>query len=176
MLIDIIISIILLVLFIKGIKKGFLNSLPFILAVFFIFIIPNRYENYFWELLKNYSFSYFVSKLLIYLSSFLIFYFFFKILAYLFEKILEFLHLGWLNSLFGGFLGILKGILLVWFFFFILFNISSKSENFIKEKNVSYHLYTYGNYFYQLVATKFLEKYNLNFWKNFLVCLRNLEK
>lgn len=167
-LIDIIILIVLLGLFIKGIKRGFLNSLPFILAIFFLFRITHRYENYFLELLKNYSFPYSVAKLLIYLSSFFILYFFFKILTYLFKKILESFHLEWLNSLFGGLLGILKGIFLVWFFFFILFNISPKSEKFIKEKNISYHLYSYGNYFYKLVETKFLQKYNFNFWKNFL--------
>jgi uncharacterized membrane protein required for colicin V production len=175
-LIDIIIGIVLLIFFIKGIKKGFLNSFAFILAFFFLFRITNRYENYFLQLLKNYSFPVLIAKLLIYLSSFLILYFFFKILTSLFTKILEFLHLGWLNSLFGGFWGILKGVFLTWLFFFILFNISPRSEKFIKEKNISYHLYRYGNYFYKLVETKFLPKYDLNFWKNFLASFKNPER
>jgi hypothetical protein len=57
-----------------------------------------------------------------------------------------------------------------------LFNISPRSEKFIKEKNISYHLYRYGNYFYKLVEKKFLPKYDLNFWKNFLASFKNPER
>lgn len=166
-LITIIFFIILIIFFIKGIKKGFFFSISSILTIIVGIKIIDKYYNYFFGLLKPYRLPPFFLKILIYLSIFVILFFIFKLIGYFFTIILKVLHLNWLDKLLGGFLETIKCLVLIWFFIFLSLNIYPKSENFIKNSNLLYQLYNYGNHFYSTIEKKFLKK-------NYLTNLKNL--
>ncbi|MEO0097057.1 MAG: CvpA family protein [candidate division WOR-3 bacterium] len=167
MLITIIFLIILIIFFIRGIKKGFFFSISSILAIIVGIKILDKYYNQFFNFLKPYHLPLFLSKILIYLFLFIILFFIFKLIGYLLAVILKALHLNWLDNLLGGILETVKGLILIWFFIFLSLNIYPKSEDFIKKSYLTFQLYNYGNQFSSIIEKKFLKR-------NYLTNLKNL--
>ncbi|MCX7837146.1 MAG: CvpA family protein [candidate division WOR-3 bacterium] len=172
-LITIIFLLILIVFFIRGIKRGFLFSISSILAILLGIKIIDKYYTYFLNFLKPYNLPLFISKILIYLFVFIILFFLFKLITYLFTIILKAFHLNWLNNLLGGFSEAIKGLILIWFFIFLSLNIYPKTENFIKKSNFTYQIYNYGNQFYSTIEKKILKRDYLANLKNLLSSIKN---
>ena len=117
---DIILSIIIFVFFLFGLKKGFIATVINLAAFILFFILIVYIGPIFKEIIQlNFTVNDFLASTLSYFAIFLIIFLISAILIKILTKILKALKINWINRLLGGVLGIANALIIITVLFLI---------------------------------------------------------
>ena len=118
---DLIIIIPVVLLFIRGISKGFIFELVSLIGLVLGILAAYYFAGYVQDFLKDYfSVKEQTLRIIAYVVIFLVVYLIIYLIGKTIEKSIDMMAMGWLNKLLGAIIGLAKGIVLVGIILFII--------------------------------------------------------
>lgn len=152
MIIDIVFIVILIYFTVRGIRLGFLLSVLNLLKWFILIY----YNNYLINILSKYiaiDMNSEYSLIIMYIITFIVFYIILSIAVIILNKIFKLVLGGMpINSIIGGVLGMLKGIVITFVSFIILTQVASINDRTRKEIESSYISPYYAKYSLEIIG------------------------
>lgn len=113
-LIDLIITIALLIAFVRGYRNGLIKEIMSLISIFFGLFLAIYFSDYIKSfLIEKFQYQSNFIDIVSFVITFLLAFFGIKILTKMIDKIADVLFLGWINNIFGGIFSTLKMVIFI---------------------------------------------------------------
>ena len=129
---DILVLLIFLAFFVRGIWIGFISQISSLVAMIGGFLLAGYFDNDFYRLVLPFVKNFHVAFLITYVVLFVIFFFVIKLAGLGLKLVMDLTLVTWFDKTIGGLFGVIKGIFIVSFLFVVTSSYLSGSNSYLK--------------------------------------------
>ena len=134
---DILVLIIFLAFFVRGIWIGFISQISSLIAMVGAFVLAGYFDNDFYRLILPYLKNSHIAFLITYIVLFVVFFFVIKLAGLGLRLVMDLTLVAWFDRTVGAIFGIIKGLFFISLIFVVISSFLSGSNNYLK-KSITY--------------------------------------
>jgi len=134
---DILVLIIFLAFFVRGIWIGFIGQISSLIAMVGAFVLAGYFDNDFYGLILPYLKNSHIAFLITYIVLFVVFFFVIKLAGLGLRLVMDLTLVAWFDRTVGAIFGIIKGLFFISLIFVVISSFLSGSNNYLK-KSITY--------------------------------------